>query len=528
MKKKNAAALLAFGAMAAFAGTSLAGCGGGLVAAPSYLPDMELDTRGVTIDFWTGFGQEITATIETLISGFTERTGIIVNHTAQGGYDGLAQAINLSASSRSFPDVAVGYPDHFAGYRDSGIIMRLDQFIEHDGDIPATREGTATDKNAEGTFEELPAFDYDDFYADYKVENETIDRDQDGNYYTLGIPFNKSTEVMVYNANFFESDIVKEAGITLPETWEDLMVEGKEIFAFLDGLSAWNKVVTTDGETYSSVREVPKGSTVLLNLAAVNRDSFYPLGYDSGANLFITMVRQWGGTYTEANELGSGYVRFNSEQGKAAMEMLRDLAEEHLIAMPTTFAGTALYCSDYYTANRSVMNIGSSAGVDNCASSAFTSKTAPVLYHEGGDKYVISQGTNLAMFAGGTDEQMVASWKFIKYMSQQANGRFALLTGYFPTCGTAAEDPSYVAFMESAGTADSEGERLQRYAAVTNNDVYMVDENGWNKFVDPGFSGSSSIRTRVETIPNEVIATETSIEDILDGAYQSLRDYVEA
>ena len=109
-------------AMALLAGTGLASCHQ-KVSNPI---DLTVDTRGVTINFWTSFGATITAKLEAMLETFHNETGINVVHEGKGGYDNLQKAINGSASSQTYPHVAIGYPDHFAGYVDSDILHRLD------------------------------------------------------------------------------------------------------------------------------------------------------------------------------------------------------------------------------------------------------------------------------------------------------------------------------------------------------------------------------------------------------------------
>ncbi len=542
--QKKAFSLLAFSAIAIGAGVGLSSCGAPSTGA-DYLPDMGVDTRGVEITFWTGFGDTVSGQLNQVIEDFEEATGIVVNHESiQGGYDGLAKQINLSASSDTYPNVAVGYPDHMASYRDSDIIMRLDQFIEHDGDIPATREGTATDPNGEGTFEELPAFDYDDFFSDYKTENETLEYKEDGTGYVLGVPFNKSTEVMVYNATFFENPLIIEAGIKLPETWDEVLTEGKEIISWIKGKDGFGKIIMEDGTVYEDMKDVPTHEDpthpgtmltdpILLNLDNVAEDSFYPLSYDSQANFFITAVRQWGGAYTEVDPVTlEGKIVFDNDGAKAALTKLNELYEAHVLGIPASF-GESSYCSAHYKVNESLMNVGSSAGVNNCAAApAFDSKIAPVPYNSADSKFVISQGTNLILFKAHSgdeelnDKQLVASWKLLKYLSQVGNGKFAMLSGYFPTCEMAQQDEGYQEFMNAEpGRGETEAYTLQRYAAQVNNNVYMDEEEAWTKFVDPGFSGSSFIRQRVDTITGQVFIDGKSPEEVIRTIYNDLRDY---
>ena len=76
--------------------------------------DVNIDTRGVHLTMWTGFGSKIVPVLDELLEDFTKKTGIIVEHESKGGYPNLLKAINLASTSGTFPNIANGYPDHFA------------------------------------------------------------------------------------------------------------------------------------------------------------------------------------------------------------------------------------------------------------------------------------------------------------------------------------------------------------------------------------------------------------------------------
>ena len=160
----------------AIALATLAGCGGG--ASIAYNIDFTEDTKGTTIKFWTPFGGGIQEWIDVICENFEAETGIHVETESKGGYAGLQKAISLAASRKAYPHVALAYPDHMATYVNQDIIVRLDYYLENDGD---------------------DNFTLNDFYKDYLTECQTVEYDAEGNGYTLGIPFNKSTEVMCYN-----------------------------------------------------------------------------------------------------------------------------------------------------------------------------------------------------------------------------------------------------------------------------------------------------------------------------------------
>ena len=529
--KKTKVMAVALTALAATSITALASCVGG-PRDRTFNVDMTVDTRGVKIDLWTGFGTDVGDALDAILDDFTAQTGIEVEQTRQGGYDNLQNKINLSAGTSTYPNVALGYPDHFAGYVRSDIIVRLDGYIENDHLIPATREainigGTEIKDESDGLFHELPAFNYDDFFKDYTKENETIEFNREtGEGYILGLPFNKSTEVMVYNKTFFDNPNIKALGIYVPSTWDEVKGVGTKILNLLNEKNAFTQILGADLNVYKAASDVTAaGTKPLLDLTLVKKEDFRILSYDSQANFFITAVRQWGGTYTEFDpETGNGYVAYDSPETVEALTYLSDLYDDNIIGIPQSFQQTD-YCSDPFKNYLSLLNVGSSGGVTNAVPQGkFDVGAAPIPYKDAEHKYVISQGTNLCLLDKGSDKERVASWKLVKYLSQVANDQFAIATGYFPTCESALNSEDYQGYINATtGTAK---DMIKRDASKVNSTVYMVPENDWHKFVDAGFVGSSTIRTTVGTITAQVFIDHTDPQAVIDETLKTLSDYV--
>ena len=493
--------------------------------------DVNVETRGTTISMWTGFGQNVNDVLEPLLEEFTEKTGITVQYESKGGYDNLQNAINLAATSQEYANVAVGYPDHFAGYINSNIQLRLDGLIKNDAKRKVAgkdEEGYDVDKDG------IRLMNYDSFYKDFTPENESLEFKADGSGYVLGLPFNKSSEVMVYNKQFFDwvktQNDIKDT-IYIPKTWAEVKSVGEAVNAYFDAKGVWGKGLYSNGQVYASDPGTTGVSVVFDAKAVTSKDKFRLLSYDSTANLFITLIRQYGGTYTELDKSvnGKGYVAFNDAAYKdktlEAMGMLRQLGtgSNATFGIPATF-GEKSYCSGPFKKYQSLLNIGSTGGLSNSVGT-FAVDCAPIPQKDAnGNKYVISQGTNLALFNKGTEAEKVASWKLMVFLSQQVNGAFAAGTGYFPTCKAAMESKDYQDYLNNSFGA---GEKLAQNAAIINTLQYGDASKGWTRFVDPGFQGSSAIRAEATNIPVKVLMDATLTDQaILDEAYVTLTDYV--
>jgi multiple sugar transport system substrate-binding protein len=524
MKKSNKLAVLLGATAMSLGALALSGCSVKSVDY-GYSLDMTADTRGASITFWHGLGGNNKSVIEQMMKDFTALTGITVDDSGSpSGYDALQNAINLSASTGTYPNVALGYPDHFAGYMYSDIQLPLNYLIDNDKNIPA--------KQSDGS-DELAKFDYRDFYASYKTENESLKSDTNGNAYVMGIPFNKSTEVMIYNKTFFNADIVKaynNGAIKVPVTWDEAETTCKNILAFVKEKAAYGKVLGIDGNTYAKTSDAKTaGTTVLLDLSAVTEGKLHPLTYDSTSNWFITGARQYGGTYTTYDaKAQAGYIGFKNDSVKSFLNEMVGQGRANGFGVAADWG--AQYCSDYFKTYQTLMNIGSSAGVSYVIPAVdaetkqpiFEPAVAPIPYKNADKKFVISQGTNMCMFNKGTDVEKLATWKFVKYMTQIANGTFAASTSYFPTCKTAYNSTDYQAMLAKQTTLQ---ERLAVQAAQVNNDSYSSDK-GWTKFVDPGFVGSSSIRTSIATVIPEMFIDGKDFDTVMNEQYTALADYV--
>ena len=533
-------------ALSLFATTGLlTSCRGKSGVGADYKVDMTVDTRGVEIDFWTSFGADVTAALETVLNEFKEETGIKVTHTGKGGYEGLREAVSLGASGQKYPNVCIGYPDHFAGYINSDIQLRLDFLIEHDKEIPATREEDENYPN----FTEVDPIDMSSFYPDYMNENLNLEFKPDGTGYTLGLPFNKSTEVMVYNKTFIEWGNTQDSNIKVPQTYEEIESVGDAIYKLINNVTRTfdakkglldydaNDVATkgyvlgNDGKAYqddAKCKAATKEDPV-LDLTSINAtEPFRVFSYDSQANFFISLIRNYGGEYTHLDKATrKGYIDFNNNITKDALKMVKKLSDKKILGIPATW-NLQNYATNAFKKEETLFSISSSAGAHkNVDSKRYEMGVATVPVKDLNNKNVISQGTNLAILDKGSDKEIVASWKLIKYLTQKGNGTFAYGAGYFPCSTTGMNSDIYQSFLKGGSVSDNADDKAKRAAANVNANVYLSETEKWNKFVDAAFVGSSLVRTEAETIIPQVIEGKLSIDEILNNAYSNLASYVE-
>ena len=423
----------------------------------------------VVVSFRIPFG----TTIENQIRDFADEfqalyPSVTIELEVVSGYDEMKNATIQDIGGGKVPTMTVGYPDHFAEYLISKSIISLDKFIK--------------DPNVGYTTEELA-----DFLPGYITENRQFDKN--GTY--VGLPFNKSTEALYYNVEFFE-----EFNLDVPTTWDEMEKVCEEIMDIVKGL---------EDDQYSWLGKIKTN---------VTNGEFIPCLYDSGGNFFTTIIHQFGGEYTKSIYKSNGLVDvqrgtlcFNtSNEAYEAFEYLQGLSKKGYISMPDALELT--YGSYAYNVGKAIMNIGSTGGSGYYADAICTTGVAPLPYKTEEHKNVIQQGTNVCIMAQASDLEKLAAWLFIKYMLQpEKTAEFAMTTGYMPVRQSAYELQDYIDWLAGPTNAAKVHNATAKYAG-----------EGWQYFVDAAWAGSSTVRNECETAMIQIIVNQTDINQALQDA----------
>lgn len=480
----------------------------------------------VELQMWTGFGKDYTGEIEKVVNKYNEdKSGSVhITHTSQNNYNKLETNISNSIDGRTFPHFANGYPDHFAEYCHKGIMIPLDKYIQeyntkHNTDLMS------------------------DFYPQYTRENETIRYDSVSRKgYIMGLPFNKSTEVMVSNG--YLVDYVKDVDPTIAVpangqwTWQQIASEGPKIVAAMSNAKYGKAATATDAKflvgkvnaqnvasdfriSDAANRDavvLADGEKILQDISKVTASSFRVLGYDSGENAFITMLHQWGAKYTEFsvdiyfdnNEYG--YARFWDDSNKAktltGLEFIKDLYDAKCFGLPQDWQLTN-FCTDAFEDGQCLFTVGSSGGLSNSTDASKRIEVLPVPHYNDGTnvvKAVISQGTSLGLLNQFSSkdkkevEQQAAFDAMVELCTGERQASWVTATGYFPASKSAFNTKTYQDLLNDPNP--SALRKMYQSAGQVNRDVY--DADNWEKFVDPGFLGSSAIRSKIGNVIRNV------------------------
>jgi multiple sugar transport system substrate-binding protein len=219
-------------------------------------------------------------------------------------------------------------------------------------------------------------------------------------------PFDKSLQVLFYNANLLKADGIT----TAPTTWAQFATDLKT--ASKGGVTG----ITID--TGSATEGTTSGELWLEELAASNGTPVYK---------------------------SDGTPQFTSPAAVSALQYLVNLKKEGALATGTNFPGeTAL------GAKKGLVDLSSSAGYSFEVSSdggkfPLTTTGLPAGGSGGVDEMA---GANLVVFAKAATDQQAAAWKFLQFLSSAPEqAAWSSATGYYPITSQALTDPAMASYL---------------------------------------------------------------------------------
>lgn len=431
-----------------------------------------------TIYFYNTMGTALQDALKASIAEFEEKfPGWTVKAPQIGGYDEVRSSIITDLQGGTQPDLAYCYSDHVAQYLVTGKVVNMNKFINSTEKLTANvlsgeewvskqydevigYNATEVADFVKGYYEEGYAENYAN-YAKYGYAAKDM----------LTLPFQKSTEVLYYNA-----DALKALGKEVPTTWDEL----------------WDVCAAAKA----------KWPTVT------------PLGYDSESNWFITMCEQNGWGYTSAEE-GNHYLFKNAE----TTAWLTKLADYYNKGYFTTQEIYGSYSSNLFVKgveeSGTIFSIGSSGGASYQATDAFEWGVAPIPGSKLADGTVsnkaISQGPSLVMFetsAENATEKQLMTWEYVKILlDPEYQMKFAGVSGYMPARMSTYEIPSYQEQLEDSSNIVAVTVLVAK--AMAEQDIY---------FTSPAFVGSSTARDQVGVALRYVVTGSKSAEAALTEA----------
>ena len=455
MKKSLVAIILALSMC--FGMIALAGCRGSIANA-----DLSggYDGSEVTITFYhTMSATNLQPVLNDAIERFNELyPKIHIEHKQVGDYDAVRNQIKTELTVGGQPNIAYCYPDHVALYNVAKAVVPLDELIA--STVEVTRaDGT---KEIMGLTEAQISNFIEGFYNEGKAYG-------DDKMYTM--PFSKSTEVLYYNKTFFTAN-----NLSVPTTWDEMEALCEQIKA------------------------LQPNST--------------PLGYDSENNWFITMCEQYKSPYTSATKVNGTNYLFDNEVNR---NFVARFAEWYAKGWVTTKELSGGYTSDAFKKaegelGKSYMSIGSSAGATHQAPDMvngeypFEVGIAPIPQVDASNPKVISQGPSVCIFQQENEQEVYASWLFVKFLTTDVEfqASFSEASGYVPVLKNVNDDPYYKDFTDSANGYKSGIAALSAKVCLEQANAY---------YVSPAFNGSSTARDEVGLLMQTCFSNYESAAD---------------
>lgn len=320
--------------------------------------------EGTEITSWHGMNgaqeEALTKITEDFMAANANIKVILQN---QGSYGDMQAKINSTLiSPKDLPTITQAYPNWLWNAAQDKLLVDLNPYITH----------------AEIGLEDV------DGIIDGLMDASVIEGVQ------YGIPFNKSTEVLYYNA-----DILAQYGVEVPTTMEELKQASITIY---------------------------EGS----NGAVVGA------GFDSLNNYYSIGLKNEGVDFTPE-------IDVTGDASKAVVSYYADGVRDGYFRI----AGSDRYLSGPFGAQTIAMNIGSMAGeshVRNGADGQFEYGVA-----NRPSEINLSQGTDIYMFTSATAEQKTAAFEYMKYLiSEDAQLYWAIQTGYMPVRESVLNSSEYL------------------------------------------------------------------------------------
>lgn len=320
--------------------------------------------EGTEITFWHGMNgaqeEALTKITEDFMAANANIKVILQN---QGSYGDMQAKINSTLiSPKDLPTITQAYPNWLWNAAQDKLLVDLNPYITH----------------AEIGLEDV------DGIIDGLMDASVIEGVQ------YGIPFNKSTEVLYYNA-----DILAQYGVEVPTTMEELK------------------------QASITIHEGSNGDVV-------------GAGFDSLNNYYSIGLKNEGVDFTPE-------IDVTGDASKAVVSYYADGVRDGYFRI----AGSDRYLSGPFGAQTIAMNIGSMAGeshVRNGAEGQFEYGVA-----NRPSEINLSQGTDIYMFTSATAEQKTAAFEYMKYLiSEDAQLYWAIQTGYMPVRESVLNSSEYL------------------------------------------------------------------------------------
>ena len=431
----------------------------------------------VTIKFSQAYSQGYQARLQSFVDSFKEVEPNVKisleDGWISGNYDTIHSQTISDIQTGEYGDLVIAYPDHVVDYIDFDKAVKLDDFMNNEeyGWTAAEKEDLIQAYLKEG--------------QEFPIEG------------TYCLPFSKSTEAMFYNeTRLFDSELVSflaDRNISMNRNYIETMTWEKLFGELCPALKAYDEA---------------HPSSPLITAKEGSMNSY--VGYDSDANLFITLSQQYGYGYTSVDEYGEAHLDYDNDNMKTLMKTFADAANKGYLRSPGVIGKS--YSSNYFKENNVLFSIGSTAGVKNQVSDTFDVGVTRIPQAEGKAPKIISQGPSICILDhNGDKDRQLAAWLFYKHMVSTKNtASWAIEVGYLPVRASAYTSEAYSDYCSKEGKDARSQELLTALNAIYSSTTVS------SVFTTPPFKGSSTARTEVNSLMVNLLKDATEGKTIDD------------
>ncbi len=433
-----------------------------------------------TVTFWHNMNDNYVATLSKIVAAFEkENPGIKVELVKQdGGYPAILDKTEQGIPTDNYPDIFYGYPDSVQTLMNYGVVVDMDPYINNSeyGWTKAEKEDILADYLKEG--------------QSYSVKG------------TYSLPLSKSTEAMWYSPRLVGLDLSAidstiNGGKPLSKdylgnlTWEDLFDK------LCPALETYNATLPDTQKLYKPSSDKKSGI----------------VGYDSDANLFITLAEQYGYGYTSVDQAsGAGKLDFINDGMKGLMKKFNAAAQKGYFCTGGT-CGKG-YTNSYTTEGNALFAIGSTAGLSHQSTTTYKPIIGRIPHAAGKTAKVINQGPSVAFLSHKSETRLKNAWLFYKYWTNEVNAAtWVIETQYLPIRKSTFASDAWAEYVGDA-SADQMVVDQSRYVQTVANELYS----------SPVFKGSSEARTQVEGLTTKALTEKNLTDATLDKLFQTAYD----
>lgn len=393
-----------------------------------------------------------------------------------GGYSNVYKKNKADFATGNQPNLTYGYPDHFEEFnRLKPQVLDLNQYI-NDPEIGYTQA------------------ELEDFVSAYYNEGKNYTKEG-----TFSFTIGKSAEIAYYNKKEFEKLGLLE-NLKSAKSWDDfeklgLLIRNKKEQALKD-----------EGKTEEEVTNIMK--------------NFYPITYESDANLIIRSLISTGGNYTKIVTKEDGtkdgeilFTKFGEtaeqDQNKELQKVIKYFAELNKKGILNTKRSLQSgYLSDVYKQGGSLINIASTAGLgyntfDDIEKGLTEARTVPQFTESGAKAVSISQGPSVAILKNADERRNKGAWIFLKELLKPENQfKISIKKGYASVRKSTYELPEYKAWVAEQGITSNK-ELLYRQVAELFRGI-PVEE----LYLSPVFNKSAKARNLLDALLHAVYSSE--------------------